>query len=463
MDDLPLQIRNALQKLTATGEELSHTRFLLAVSGGKDSMVMAHCFLALKLNFGIAHFNFQLRGEASDRDQELITLFCRNHQIPFHIKSENTQKASQNRNRSIQETARELRYEFFDDILSKEDYQYICTAHHGNDQLETLFIHLFRGSGLKGLSGIPEKRDQILRPMLWIPHQTISQYAEKHNVPYRDDETNKSDKYLRNRIRHHLIDPITKWDESYLTKSLHSISLITEYQSYISSQLNKYINHSVRKLTPEIEQIQLTDEMINDPSQLFLLKLYLLECNLFPHSIEDFMDASGQWKTGACYEGQNLKAWYDRNLLWIIKDSFYDHWDPNDVIDINPGKAINLPHLDSITFHDELPESGHTNSWIVPIKEDEISLPLRMRHRQPGDYIELGTPPYFRKSIKKLLNEYRIPRPFKDRLYVLTDAKNKIIALPGITNSPKYTTNTTPDLIIEYRSDLEFLFDQNTH
>lgn len=459
MDDLPLQIRDTLQKLIPTGEELNHTKFLLAVSGGMDSMVMVHSFLALKLNFGIAHFNFQLRGEASELDQKLISQFCRSHHISFHVKSEDTNNASEERNRSIQEVARELRYEFFDDILSEGDYQYVCTAHHGNDQLETFFIHLFRGSGLKGLTGIPEKRDRILRPMLHIPHQTIRQYALKHDVPYRDDESNKSDKYLRNRIRHHIVNPITKWDQAYLTKSLYSITLLSEYQSYIEYELNKYINDSVCKFTTEIECIQLPDEAINDPAQFFLLKLYLLELNLFPHSIQDFMDASGQWKTGACYEGSHVKAWYDRSQLWIIRDTFYDHWDPNDAIEISPEKAINLPHLDSIAFHAELPESGHTDSWVIPIKQDDITFPLQMRHRQPGDFIEVGTPPYFRKSIKKLLNEFRIPRPFKDRLYVLADAENRIIALPGLINSPKYTTKKSPDLVMEYRSSLEFLFD----
>lgn len=458
MNDLPSQVQNSLCELISNEERISQINFLLAVSGGMDSMVMAHVFLNLKLNFGIAHFNFKLREEASDLDEELIVQFCKNNEIPCHIKSEDTNRAAQKRNLSVQEVARELRYEFFDSVMSTENYHYVCTAHHGNDQLETFFIHLFRGSGLKGLCGIPEKRDRILRPMLWIPQSHLEHYAKSQAVPYREDITNQSDKYLRNRIRHHLVAPIIKWDEQHLSKSLHSISLLTDYQSYISQQLNIYINDYVVPLSPDIERINLTDSCIEDSSWLFMLKLYLLERGLFTDSIADFINSIGEWKTGARYKGKNSTAWYDRKSLWLIKDTFYNDWKSGDVIEVRDKNQTFLPGGDRIQIYADL-ETVKSHTWNIPVTKHEVTFPLILRHRQPGDYIELGTPPYYRKSLKKLLNDFRIPRVFKDRLYILTDAENRIIALPGLINSPKYTASKTSEIIIGYHSSLPFLFD----
>lgn len=456
MDPLIHIIQKELTNLLSEVYAPESVNFLLAVSGGIDSMVLAHVFLELELDFGVAHFNFRLRDEASDLDEELVHRFCSENDVPFFTQSEDTTQFARERNLSIQEAARELRYSFFDDIADKESFDFICTAHHGNDQVETFFINLFRGSGLKGLTGMPQRRDRVFRPMLWIPHEEILRFARQHNVEYRDDASNQSGKYLRNRIRHQMIEPLTESNHEYLNKALSTISLLTDYQKYIDIQLNLFSKENVRQISPSIQRINISTDLITDPSWLFLLKLFLLDQSLYPDKAEDFIGSVGHWKTGSKYEGSTVNAWYDREQLWLISDAFYETWDPGDQLELTIGSDVELPGGDKVFFHTSEDEFREKTSWSIPFSQDKVELPLIMRHRKLGDTIQLGTPPYFHKNLKKLFNDQSIPRPFKDRLYVLTDSKDRIISVPGMINCPIYTKDIHLEIYIEFQSNMEF-------
>jgi len=340
-------------------------------------------------------------------------------------------------------------------VAEEHSFDYVCTAHHGNDQLETFFINLFRGSGLKGLTGMPQIRDRILRPMLWIPHEEIQRFARYFEVEYRDDESNQSDKYLRNQIRHQLIEPLTDSHPAYLSKALDTINLLVEYQNYIQSQLKLFRKHNVWQSNPDIQKITLYSEHLSDPGGLFLIKLYLLDQGIYPDSVQAFSDASGKWQTGSKYEGLNVNAWYDRDELWLIRDSFYNDWNAEDRVELKTGKEIDLPGGDRIYFPKRRSRFENAGDWLIPVVLDQVELPLILRHRMPGDGIELGRPPYSRRSLKKLFRNHAIPLPFKDRFYVLTDAQNRIISIPGMINSPAFTDEENPDILIGYYSHLE--------
>ena len=453
MHPLVRKIHDELIKLLEDDHRLT-SKFLLAVSGGMDSMVMAHLFSELPLTFGIAHFNFKLRGDASDLDEELVHRFCEENKIPLYIRSEDTTAWAQKRNLSTQVAARELRYAFFAQIAEEHSYDYVCTAHHGHDQVETFLINLFRGSGLKGLSGIPQIRGRIIRPMLWIPQDEIRQFAHDSRVSYRDDESNQSDKYLRNRIRHQMLEPLTKTHPQYLRKALDSISALKDYQKYIETQIDLFRNQRVQQISPDIQKISIPGQESPDFAASFLIKLYLLDHGLYPDSVQDFIDSAGEWKTGTQFEGHHVNAWYDRGTVWLIRDTFYDGWSVGDSVELTIGSEIVLPGGDRISFPQNRPRSNRIDEWIVPISRSRVVLPLKMRHRLPGDVILLGTAPFTRKSLKKLFNDYTIPLPFKDRVYVLADAKNRIIAIPGVINSPAFTDEDNADLFIGFQSKL---------
>lgn len=450
--DFLQKIKQPLQDLITGEKPLGEYKFLLAVSGGIDSMVMAHAFLALRLNFGVAHFNFQLRGEDSEKDARLTEDFCKKNKIPFHLKSTDTTQAAEQLKMSVQETARHIRYQFFDEVCKRFQYDFICTAHHAHDQLETFIIHLIRGSGLKGLTGIPQRRENILRPMLEIPLSEIRVYAEKHKIPFRTDITNLSDDYLRNKIRHHITEPLIQWDDSYLPNALRTISQLTVSHIFIEESLAKFRAQFSQKHLPGISSIHLENPEINTPTNQFLLQEFLRTEGLYQDSIEDLSARSGNLRTGSRFEGKKSDGFYDRGTLWLIrKNTLKVEQDFN--LELGLGRKVILPVGDQIRTGGDQDQKQYTSGWSFSIDPEKIKLPLRVRHRRPGDKIWLGNPPYYRKSLKKLFVEKRIPLPFKDWIYILIDAENEILSVLGLVNSSRYVSEESQKKIrIHYKS-----------
>ena len=188
---------------------LKQKKVLLAVSGGLDSMVLVYLFQQLHYEIGVAHCNFQLRGLESFEDQNFIQNYAKANSIPIFITQFDTQAFAQDYKLSIQVAARELRYNWFYELLETQNFDYVLTAHHADDNLETFLINLSRGTGLDGLTGIPEQNDKVIRPLLAFSRQEMEAYAKQNAIQWREDSSNASDKYLRNKIRHDVV-PILK-------------------------------------------------------------------------------------------------------------------------------------------------------------------------------------------------------------------------------------------------------------
>ena len=188
---------------------LKQKKVLLAVSGGLDSMVLVYLFQQLHYEIGVAHCNFQLRGLESFEDQNFIQNYAEANSLPIFITQFDTQAFAQDYKLSIQVAARELRYNWFYELLEIHNFDYVLTAHHADDNLETFLINLSRGTGLDGLTGIPEQNDKVIRPLLAFSRQEIEAYAKQNAIQWREDSSNASDKYLRNKIRHDVV-PILK-------------------------------------------------------------------------------------------------------------------------------------------------------------------------------------------------------------------------------------------------------------
>lgn len=189
-------------------------KILLAISGGVDSMVMGQLFHAAGFNFGVAHCNFQLRGAASNGDATLVKETAEQWEVAFHSVKFDTKTESEKQKKSIELMARELRYEWFGQILQEFDYQYIATAHHLNDSLETLLYNLVKGTGIRGLHGIPVKNGRTIRPLSFMSRNDILTYAKNYKVNYREDASNNSLELNRNLIRHKVIPPLKQINPS---------------------------------------------------------------------------------------------------------------------------------------------------------------------------------------------------------------------------------------------------------
>ena len=184
-------------------------RILLAVSGGIDSMVMAHLFREAGFNTGIAHCNFCLRGEESDLDEDLVRKYASSNKLQFHVISFDTKEYASRKKISIQMAARELRYEWFEKIRKDFSYRTTAVAHNMNDNIETVIINLIRGTGITGLTGIKPAGDGIIRPLLFATRTRIEEYCSRNCIEYREDRTNAETRYMRNKIRH-LVVPVLR-------------------------------------------------------------------------------------------------------------------------------------------------------------------------------------------------------------------------------------------------------------
>ncbi|WMN06463.1 tRNA lysidine(34) synthetase TilS [Marivirga arenosa] len=174
---------------------------LLAISGGVDSVVLAHLLRHIGFHFSLAHMNFQLRGEESDKDQEYVESLASELGVPIHVKKVEIQKEKG----STQLQARNLRYKWFEELMLCHSYDKLLTAHHANDQFETVLFNLSRGSGIKGFRGMLPLQNKIARPLLFASKKEIIEYAENEEIDWREDASNETDHYNRNKIRHHII------------------------------------------------------------------------------------------------------------------------------------------------------------------------------------------------------------------------------------------------------------------
>ena len=214
-----------LQELQAlAGENALHKRYLLAVSGGADSTVMATLFHEAGLSFAIAHCNFHLRGADSDRDMRFVQQLAAQWQVPLYLQEFDTLTLQKNSGKSVEMVARELRYTWFSEIAG--DYDFIVTAHQSTDAAETMLLNLCRGTGLKGLCGIPSKNGKIIRPMLVFTAEEIRQYAEDHHIAYVEDITNRDEEISRNRIRHLVIPQMETLNPQFVSTTATSRQIL---------------------------------------------------------------------------------------------------------------------------------------------------------------------------------------------------------------------------------------------
>ena len=223
---------------------------LIAVSGGLDSMVLLH---RLQLEhgvgrIGVAHVNYGLRGEESDGDEAHVRVYCSSHGIRFHVKRVEMEKETEARSEGLQEAARNVRYEWFFDLMEEYNYGYLAIAHHSDDAIETFFINLLRGSGPEGLSGIQEDEERsIIRPLLDMDRVAIQSYAEEHGIQWRRDSSNDKPDYLRNRIRLELLPLLNELRPGFDKAMRRNMKIQCELAGILDTRVEAYRETQVRK------------------------------------------------------------------------------------------------------------------------------------------------------------------------------------------------------------------------
>lgn len=248
--------------------------WLLAVSGGIDSMVLLHLMVGAGFSVEVAHVNFKLRGKESDDDERFVVQHAEQMGIPCHIRHMETLEFAAQHRISTQMAARELRYAFFDELLQSGKYAGLATAHHATDNAETMLINLLRGKGLEGLSGIPAEKPMLWRPLIHFTRSQIEEYALDQKIAYREDSSNYSDKYIRNKIRHHVLPVFKEINPAFEQRFLNTSEILRDAVSVLQTQAQLLLKASIDSLEGVDIRLKI-NEIISFPQYPVIL-YYLL-------------------------------------------------------------------------------------------------------------------------------------------------------------------------------------------
>jgi tRNA(Ile)-lysidine synthase len=417
---------------------------LLTVSGGIDSMVMAHLFLQLDYKIGIAHCNFCLRARESDKDEELVHQFAKDHNISFYNTRFETKAFAKKNRLSVQMAARDLRYNWFEEIRMKNGYDSIAVAHNMNDNIETMLINLTRGTGLTGMAGMKPVSKRIVRPLLFATRQDILNYSNRYNIVFREDKSNTDTKYIRNKIRH-LVIPVLKEINPSIELTLNETAerfsgfneIVSEYilrlRETISEEKGHIITFNINKLKP----------CLHNKTVLFeLFKPY----GVTNARLTDLMNVI-EGKTGGQINTDTHRIIKNRKEI-IVSDEEIRNEIPYTIIN---EQAFSLfPGISSaknvrITETYEIPTDPH----LACIDSKKVTFPMTIRKWKDGDYFY----PLGMKQRKKL-SDYFIDNKYskfdKENSFIL-ESEGKIVWIIGdrIDDRFKITNSTKKGLLIK--------------
>lgn len=353
---------------------------LVAVSGGSDSMVLLHFLLQEGYHLAIAHVNFQLRGDESDADTKLVEWFAREKGIVCHTHRLSAAHYSAMNGCSIEEAARQIRYSFFYHLCAAHGYQKIVTAHHANDNLETTILHLTRGSGIKGLSGIPMVNHIVVRPFLELTRDEIRHWAITDNVPFRDDGSNQEIVYSRNLIRHQVVPVLKQLNPSLENTFLRNNRLIREAEWLASKSLDQLSRKICRRSGNDIFIHK--SSLLSLPAAWSLL-FHILEPYGFRsqqcEQITESLNGSGKW-----FESGNMRLIIDRNHL-ILTPLIGNHF-PWIYIQSHE-KSASLPGWKiELSVSNYVRIAQYDQPLTTYLDLNKIQFPLLVRPWQKGDY-----------------------------------------------------------------------------
>lgn len=419
----------------------STDRVLLAVSGGLDSVVMAHLFFRAGFSFGIAHVNFGLRGSDSDADEQLVQELAQAFDVPVYSVQFDTDTIAAQQKKSIQVVARQLRYDWFEQVANDHGYSLIATAHHQNDVLETLLLNLVRGTGLSGIRSIPIRQGRIIRPLWSLSRMAIKDYAVDGDIDWRDDRSNDEDKYSRNKIRHHIVPVLEKLNPNLLNTLGHTLERLRAADTLMHETLNQSRKACIQQ--QGIFNIIDVAQLMALSEWAFQLSEWLNDCNFSYAQSVQIARAVGSGESGQVFRSATHGLWHDRAQLIlapIVIEQPFDLPAPAELagsVTLPDGRAISF-HLFDRTAHLELP----ADSAVALMDADQLPGPLRIRRWQEGDRFQpLNMTGH--KLVSNLLNDRKVSLPERTRTAVLT-AGDDIIWVVGhrLAHSVRVTEGT---------------------
>ena len=411
---------------------LNGKKILLATSGGKDSMVMLHLFQELDYNIGIAHCNFQLRGVESFQDQNFVQEYAAANNIPVFITQFDTKAFAEDYKVSTQVAARELRYNWFYELLGTEKFDFILTAHHADDNLETFLINLSRGTGLDGLTGIPKQNEKIVRPLLAFSQEEMEQYARFNNIKWREDSSNASDKYLRNKIRHHLVPILKDLNPNFLSSFYKTQTYLQEAQDMVEDA-SIMIYQQVAKQEEDTIYFDLK-KLKKLPNYKSYLYQWLKE---FEFSAWDDIYDLVESQSGKYIFSPEYRLLKDRNSL-ILSPIHLENKEEKYFITEN---QIEVKVPLNLSFCKAADISFDSNKTIF-VDADKLQYPLILRHWNKGDSFQPFGMNGKSKKVSKLFKDEKLSLVEKENLWLLC-SNDEIVWIIGLRQDERFRIENT--------------------
>ncbi|MDH7912444.1 tRNA lysidine(34) synthetase TilS [Winogradskyella sp. SYSU M77433] len=406
---------------------LKKSRLVIAISGGIDSVALAHLCHKLNFDFALAHCNFNLRGKESDADEDFVLDLGEQLDVEVFVQNFDTEAYAEENKCSIQMAARELRYDWFSELALQLNFDYILTAHHADDNLETFLINFTRGTGLNGLTGIPELNGNIARPLLPFSRETIEAYAKSENIAWREDSSNSSRKYLRNKLRHDVIPILKEINPNVLDSFQNTLSNLKETEAIVNQSIKGFLSKAILKEEGNTISYAVSEFKKQNNPKAFLFEAFK-DCGFAEwNDIEGLLDA----ETGKFIASSTHKLTKHREFL-ILSDYHSEL-----VSESQSGLFFTKPDVEigkiktpiGILFFDEAEALMDNSKTTIYVDAEKLNYPLELRLWQTGDVFHpIGMKG--KKKVSKYLKDEKLTPSEKESTWVLT-SENKIVWVVG--------------------------------
>ncbi|EDP69794.1 tRNA(Ile)-lysidine synthetase [Flavobacteriales bacterium ALC-1] len=419
---------------------LNESKLLIAISGGIDSVVLAHLCHQFQLNFTLAHCNFNLRGEESNADEDFVLELADQLNVEVFIQNFDTQTYADENKRSIQMAARELRYDWFTELAEQLKFDYILTAHHADDNLETFLINFTRGTGLNGLTGIPEINDNIVRPLLQFSREQIESYANENAIKWREDSSNSSRKYLRNKLRHEVVPILKEINPQLLDSFMNTLDNLNDTVNIVEESLNAVTKRTITKIDDTSISYKISEfKKLNNP-KAYIYEMFKAYGFTEWNDVVDILDA----ETGKYVKSSTHRLIKHRDVL-ILTDLCDTELKEEPLLIHKKDKSTTTPF--GVLLFDEADAISKTSTNIIYIDKDKLSYPIELRLWQEGDYFY----PYGmkgKKKISKYLKDEKLSLVEKESIWLLT-SNNEVVWVVGRRGDNRFRVNNETNTILK--------------
>lgn len=449
------------------GETWSAPQFLVAASGGMDSMCLAQLFLESfgPGRFAVAHCNFNLRGDESDGDEALVRDWAARSGVRLHVTSFDTVAYSAECGVSIEMAARELRYSWFATLCRENGYSCVAVAHHADDNAETLVLNLVRGTGMKGIAGMKPISDlpysagvtdaRLIRPLLGCSRKQIEGYVHEYRIPYRNDSTNSSVDYKRNRIRHEIFPSLSKLNPSFVKTFNREMAYFEEASQIVDDWCSAAAASVVERLSEDNSEIRISVSALKSYRQWRYLLYHILDPYGFNtsvlDSVEDLLDSERTVSGKYFHSSENVLVTGRDHLTVIPADK---------VSDLEVGITVSVPGTYHLNGREVLVEMVPWSSdqplkqpaGVLAFDADKLRFPFVLRSWKTGDWmIPFGMKG--RKKLSDIFADLKYEATEKTAALVLEDGlstdSSHVAALLGVRMDDRYRISSSTSKVLK--------------